>query len=153
MTKVDQLVCLAQDVANKHPAFFDIKGPGAGDRDTGRFMEALRVRAEATVAADHSEKQICGSNNLRVDFYFADEQAIVEVALGLRNPTSEFERDVLKAIIASASDSPVKQLVFISKPGAVKRLEQPGAKAIRDWAERTHGIRVDVRELLPSPAA
>ena len=152
-SKADRLVHLAQSVAGEHELFFEIKGPGVGDRDTRRFMKALRTKATDAFAIDHSEKELCGSSGLRVDFYFRDEGAIVEVALSLRNPTSEFERDVFKAVLAAASGNPVKRLVFISKPGAAKRLAQPGAKAIIDWLERTHNIRVDVRELLRSPAA
>lgn len=130
MSKADQLFSLAQGVADERLTFFEIKGPSIGDHDTAQFMLELRRQAGQAFGMDHSEKKICGANNLCVDFYFAEEATIVEVALGLRNPTSEYERDVLKAIMAKECGNPVNHLLFISKPGAAKRLSQPGAAAI-----------------------
>ncbi|MEK6283258.1 MAG: hypothetical protein AABN95_23115 [Acidobacteriota bacterium] len=118
-----------------------------GDHNTAFFMKELRSRATQAFEIDHAEKKLCGPNNLCVDFYFPDEETIVEVALGLRNPTSEYERNVLKAIMAKELGSPVNLLLFTSKPGATKRLAQPGARSIADWAYRMHGIRIEVREL------
>ena len=141
------LYSIAQGLVRERPYFFDIKGPGAGDHDTALFMKELRQRAKDTFKVDHSEKKICGQNNLCVDFYFLDEATMVEVALGLRNPLSEYERDILKAIMATESGNVVRHLVFISKPGASKRLSQPSAKCIATWAERNHGIRIHIREL------
>src|SRR6266542_3632820 len=113
-------------------------------------MKDLQIRAANAFGDDHSEKEICGKNKLRVDFYFSDEETIVEVALGLRNPLSEYERDILKAIMANEAGNHVARLVLISKPGALKRLAQPSAAAIRAWAERNHGIKVEIRELISS---
>jgi hypothetical protein len=86
MGKVEVLVKLAQRLASETPGFFDLKGPGVGDRATGAFMAELRERLRAAVGDDSSEKRICGENNLAVDFFFPDEQAVVEVAFSLRNP-------------------------------------------------------------------
>lgn len=147
MNKPDHLFTLAQALADERPYFFEIKGPSIGDHDTADFMKELRSRAMQAFEIDHAEKKVCGPNNLCVDFYFPDEETIVEVALGLRNPTSEFERDLLKAIMAKEVGSPVSHLLFISKPGATKRLAQPGARSIADWADRMHGIKIEVREL------
>jgi hypothetical protein len=100
MDRVDHLAAIAQRLADERPVFFQIKGPSVGDHDTAAFMKELRVRAEAYFGADYSEQKVCGANNLCVDFHFPEEETIVEVALGLRNPTSEYERDVLKALMA-----------------------------------------------------
>lgn len=93
-----KLIELAQALAAKIPAFQAVLGPGAGDEATGEFMRKLRENALAEFGNDYSEKKICGGNSLAVDFYFPEEQTIVEVALGLPNPATEFEKDVLKAI-------------------------------------------------------
>ena len=153
MHKAERLVVLAQTIADERPVFFEIKGPSIGDHDTAAFMVELRTRAEAEFGADYSERKVCGANNLCVDFYFPDEETIVEVALGLRNPTSEYERDILKALMAKETGHPVSRLLFVSKPGALKRLKQPGAAAIAAWAERLHGVRVEARELSRQQAA
>lgn len=147
MDRPSCLLELAQALAAERPKFFDIKGPSVGDRDTAEFMRELRNRAREQFGHDFAEKKICGEYNLCVDFYFPEEATIVEVALGLRNPTSEFERDILKAIMAQESGQHVEKLLFVSKPGALKRCAQPGARAITSWAKRAHRIAVEVREI------
>jgi hypothetical protein len=72
---------------------------------------------------------------------------IVEIALGLRNPLSEFERDILKAIMSKEACYPVRRLLFLSKPGATRRCSQPGARAIAAWVERAHGITIEIQEV------
>ena len=153
MDRVERLAAMAQRLAEERPTFFEIKGPSVGDHDTAAFMKELRARAQAHFGTDYSERKVCGANNLCVDFYFPDEGTIVEVALGLRNPTSEYERDVLKALMAKEAGYAVSRLLFLSKPGALKRLGQPGAMAIAAWAERLHGLCVETRELSPGHTA
>lgn len=142
----ERFVRLAQTLVDQWQDFFAKKGPGAGDLDTNAFMKELRVRAQRDLGADFSEQPVCGENRLAPDFYFPDEATIVEVAMGLRNPSSEFERDILKAIMAQEAGHPVRRLLFLSKPGAVARTSQPGLSAFVSWAERVHGITVEVRE-------
>jgi hypothetical protein len=142
-----QLFSLAQALALERPGFFEIKGPSVGDRDTAAFMQELRRRAVATFGHDFAEQKICGPNGLCVDYYFPDEATIVEIAMGLRNPNSEFERDILKAIMAQDAGQAVQHLVFIAKPGATKKCGQPSSRAIIDWAGRAHGLIVEVHEL------
>ena len=151
MNKAEQIFRLAQELCDERQDFFDIKGPSVGDHDTASFMKELRARAMLALNTDYAEKKICGKNNLCVDYYFPEEETIIEIALGLRNPTSEYERDILKAIMAKDSDNPVTHLLFISKPGARKRLAQPGAAAMAAWAERNHRIKIEIRELAPKP--
>ncbi len=75
------------------------------------------------------------------------EAAAVEIALSLRNPLSEFERDVFKAILAKDGGLEVRRLLLIGKAGAAARLAAPGPEAIEAWAEEHCGIVVDVRDL------
>ena len=153
MKKSDKIFSLAQALADERPHFFDLKGPSVGDHDTSSFMKELRSRSLLALNADYAEKKVCGENKLCVDYYLPDEETIIEVALGLRNPTSEYERDILKAIMANDSGYSVSHLLFISKPGALKRLAQPGAATIAAWAERNHGIKVEIRELARRPSS
>lgn len=145
----DHLLELAQSLADEWGQFFEKKGPGAGDLDTNAFMKELRVRACNAFGQNYSEQRICGDSKLAPDFYFPEEETIVEVAMGLRNPASEFERDILKAIIAQESCHPVRRLVFLSKPGALARISQPGLTAIAKWVTKAHGIQIEVREFTP----
>jgi hypothetical protein len=153
MNKAKELTRLAQELADERPDFFAIKGPGRGDRDTAAFMAELRSRAGALFGHDYAEQKISGDNNLAIDFYFPDEATVVEVAFGLRNPLSEYERDVLKTLMAKELGTQVSKLLFITKPGGIKRTNQPGARAIADWAYKKHSLAIDVVELQPRQAS
>lgn len=145
--KSEQFISIAQQVADQRPGFFETKGPGKGDKDTNSFMAELRHQAQRAFGKDFSEQMICGESNLAVDFFFSDEGTIVEIALSLPNPRSEFERDILKAIMAKEQVRKVRDLVFLSKPGAIKRHRQPSSQAIVCWLERNYDIKVSIREL------
>lgn len=145
------LLELARGIAAENPEFHAVLGPGAGDRNTQAFMLKLRAAALEMFGEDYSEKKICGKNSLAVDFYYPKERTIVEVALGLPNPNSEFEKDVLKAIMATESGSKVERLLFISRPGGVTKLAQPGRSAVIAWAKTKHALSIEVHDLHGEP--
>jgi len=148
MGRPDELFELAQKIADERPTFFDKKGPGIGDRDTSKFMEELKKRAKDKFGCDLAEQPICGDNNSTVDFYFREEETIVEVALSLRNSLSEFEKDIIKAILAlKVGGHPVRKLLFVSKPEAEKRHEEPLSRSIVSWVKKDYGIDVEIKEL------
>lgn len=149
--KAASLLAIAQAIAAESPEFQTVKGPGAGDRATHAFMHQLRTQATEAFGADYSEKRLCGDTALAADFYFPDEGTVVEVALGLHNPASEFEKDVLKAIMAQEYGSLVRRLFFISRAGGAKKCAQPGRSAIIRWAAAKHGLSVDIGELPGEP--
>ena len=124
-----RLLELARAIAAAHPNFQTVQGPGDGDRATHAFMRELRERATAAFGVDCAERKICGSTSFAVDFYFPEEATVVEVALGLPNPASEFEKDILKAIMAQDYGFAVRRLFFISRAGAQKKCSQPGRTA------------------------
>jgi hypothetical protein len=114
-------------------------------------VRKLRAIALQEFGEDLSEKQICGATAQAVDYYFPDEETIVEVALGLPNPASEFEKDVLKAVMAQERGYLVNRLLFISRAGAIRKCQQPGRAAIIEWAGARHGIAIEVHELAREP--
>lgn len=146
-----RLLALAREIASASPNFQAVLGPGDGDRATHTFMGRLRERAVSAFGEDYSERKVCGDTSLAVDFYFPDEGTIVEVALGLPNPASEFEKDILKAIMAQESGYDVRRLFFISRPGAVKKCSQPGRSAVKEWASAKHQLLIVVHELEGEP--
>jgi hypothetical protein len=146
-----RLIDEAREISLESPNFQTVLGPGAGDHATNAFMQKLRTRAAAAFGQDYSEQKICGATDFAVDFFFPDEQTIVEVALGLPNPQSEYEKDILKAIMAQDAGYTVKVLLFISRAGAAKKCEQPGRAAVRDWALKKHRLQVEVYDLEGSP--
>jgi hypothetical protein len=149
--KTCRLLALAREVASEDEDFQTVLGPGEGDRRTQRFMRQLQERAVHLFDADYAERKVCGETSLSVDFYFPDEQTIVEVALGLPNPGSEFEKDVLKAIMAQEYGIEVRRLFFISRPGSAKKCAQPGRAAVKQWAHSKHKLRIEIHELKGKP--
>jgi hypothetical protein len=145
------LVEMARTIAAENPTFEEVLGPGAGDHRTTAFMRRLRDTAQQVFGADYSEKKICGETSLAVDFYFPAERTIVEVALGLPNPSTEFEKDVLKAIMAQETGQSVAKLVLISRAGGAKKCAQPGRAAVRAWAKTKHGLEIEVHDLPGEP--
>lgn len=146
-SKAKQVLNLASNIASENKNFHTALGSGAGDRATLEFMRQLRRQATKTFRHDFSEQKICGKTAQAVDFYFPDEETIVEVALGLKYPNSEFEKDILKAIMAKGQKHRVRLLFFISRPGATKKCAQPGRKAFMEWVRSKHGIQVEIHEI------
>lgn len=147
MDRALELLRLAQALATETPGFFETKGPGAGNHATNAYVAELRIRATALFGANYAEQPICGDNRLCVDYYFPDEGTVVEVALGLFKPKTEYEKDVLKAIMAVEAGHRVDRLFFICKPNGIKKCAQPGRQAVADWVEQKYGIRVEVHDL------
>ena len=147
MQNSKKLFELASEIARETDGFFTTKGPGAGNYSTNQFTAEIRDRAASLFGSDYSEQKICGSNSMAVDFYFPNEATIVEIALGLKNPNTEFEKDILKALMARSLGNKVKKLVFICKPGGQKKSKQPGRSAMIDWLENHNGLSVEVWDL------
>lgn len=151
--RVAKLFLMAQEIAWQTPDFFKTKGPGHGDRANGVFMSQLRQVARNVFGCDLSEKRSCRSANFRFDFYFPEETTAVEFAFGLRNPLSEYERDIFKCLLAQAEGLALKRLLLIGKPGALVRQEARGPVATARFVEGAHGLKVDVMELLEEKLA
>ena len=147
MDKTSELIKIARDIAADTPEFHAIKGPGKGDHATMVFMRTMQEIALNAFGQDHAEKRISGSTNFTVDFWFPEEMTVVEFALTLRNAASEFHKDIFKVLLAIDSGVRVKRLVFISKPGAVKRHNEPASKAITNWLDKHYSIKLDIIEL------
>lgn len=147
------LIELAREISRALPDFQAVLGPGAGDKATHAFMKELRHQAMQAFGEDHSERKLCGETSLAADFYFQSEGTIVEVAMGLGNPATEFEKDILKAIMAQECGFDVRRLVFICRAGGEKKCRQPGRAAMRLWAESKHGLSIEVHDLHGVPRA
>lgn len=148
--KAERLYLLAQAIAFRTPKFFDVKGAGTGDHATAEFMAQLRKVAVDSFGQDYSETKSISRAKLSFDFHFPDEETVVEVALGLRNPNSEYEHDIFKCLLAREDATAVKRLLFIAKPGALARQNSPGQKAIKDFVLKRFGLEIQILELEPN---
>ena len=152
LPKEARLFLLAQTIATNTAGFFQKKGPGIGDKASNQFMTQLRSAAQELFGTDYSETKTCRGTKFAFDFYFPDEETVVEVALSLRNPSSEYERDIFKCLLAIDDGCPIRHLVFITKPGGHYRVIIPaGASSIAGYVERKFGIHIEVRELTSAP--
>jgi len=151
MNKYEIIVETAYCIASKTENFQEVKGAGIGNYATNEFMAELRRNLIEVFGTDFSEKKISGKNSFAVDFYIPEEKSIIEVALGLPNTASEFEKDILKAIMAKELGSDIENLIFISRAGAIKKCNQPGRKAIQDWVKDIHNINIKIYELPGEP--
>jgi hypothetical protein len=147
----NRLHLLARALAAKDAEFQSTLGPGLGDHRTSAFIKSLRALANKEFGHDHAEQKICGDSSFAVDYYFRDEATIVEIALGLPNPNSEFEKDILKALMAVEAGNPVRHLIFISRPGGVKKCSQPGRAGIIRWARAKHRLNIEILDLDGEP--
>ena len=103
-------------------------------------MKELRHLAQLQFGADLSEKKCIAATKMAFDFYLEAEAAAVEIALSLDKPISEYERDIFKCLLAKQGGLAVKKLVFIAKPGALKRLAAPAPRAIAEYVTRQHQL-------------
>src|SRR5258708_7188360 len=150
MPKATKILELAQVIAKERgPTFFERLGPGKdkGNGSTKSFMEELGLRVRNEIGADLAEACICGANKLSVDFFVAHEGTIIEIELGARNPHTNFERDIFKALLARDTGFRVDRLIIVGKPGTLKRLRTPDAKAIANWVTKHQGLEIDVFDL------
>jgi len=146
--KASRLILLVQKHAEVTPGFFKTKGPGIGDKAAIEFMNRLNASAKEMFGEDYSQQRICGDNKFAPDFYIPDEQTIVEIAFGLDKPMNEYERDILKCLLAQDCGYEVRKLILVCKPGGETRLSAPGPTAIREWVGRNHNLEIEVLELL-----
>src|SRR5262249_45906133 len=83
-----------------------------------KFIETVTDLAKQCFGVDYSQKSICYGSGFAVDFYFPEEATVAELAFGLHNPNTEYERDIFKCLLAIDCGYAIRRLLFISKPGA-----------------------------------
>ena len=147
--KVERLVGLALELLEETSGFFEIKGPGVGDKATASFMRALRKRAKQELGGEYSEARVSHEAEFKFDFYFPDEATAVEFAFGLNRPLSEFEKDVFKALLAKEDGKELNTLVFVAKQDGTKRHGQPGSSEIKRFVKEKFGLEIRIIDLLP----
>ena len=144
-SKVDHLLRISQTLVSDWPRFQPLLKEGAIGRGHTAFRRELRSRAFAGFCQDYAEKPICGKDGPTVDYYF--DGTVVEVALDVRNTNGQFERGILKAMMAQGEGHPVHRLVFLAKAGAKARSRSSFRGSLLAWAEREYGLEVEIRDL------
>src|SRR5258708_33449284 len=116
-------------------------------------MKKLRKLAKEMFGSDLSEKRVCKDSKHAFDFYIPDEGSVIEIALSLHNPASEYEKDIFKCLLAKEEGLNIKSLLFIAKPGALRRHDAAGSKRIRELVWKHFAVWVDILEILPPDQA
>jgi hypothetical protein len=135
MPVTDELLQMIRSSAAPIPTFNDRLGPGStkGNGATDRFVEMVNAVVSKKwpneVTINQAAVPAAGFN---FDLYVPSEETALEIALSIRNPVSEYEKDIFKGLLARDGGLPLRRLILIGKYGAVKTRNMPGSKAIRD---------------------
>jgi len=148
-SNVEALLKLIHEVVPNHPTFFQTIGAGQGNKDSNAFVKAVQSQVAAFFGENCKIEQKVGDSGMAVDYYFPDDKTIVEVARLVKNPNSEFHKDILKAMLAK-SYFEVEHLIFFGGPGSKAACERPARRAIIDWVEAEHDIHIKVYDITTS---
>jgi len=148
--KVTVLLRIIEEVVVDHPYFFQSTGAGQANKASNEFVKAVQARVNDEIGEGCVEHIINTDSRMAVDYYFEDERTIVEVARLVKNPNSEFHKDILKGLLAQ-DHCVVDCLVFIGGRGSENACRTPARKAIIDWAYAKHGLRVEVYDICSLP--
>ena len=148
--RVEKFIGIARALVSDWPRFCPMLTPEAARLGIRAFKSELRSRSFMEFCVDYAGKPICGGR-FTVDYFIGS--TVVEIAMNLRDQNSEFERDILKVLMAQSELLTVTRLLFLAKTGARARCDIPARKAVVAWAEMEYGVRVEVRELGASAEA
>ncbi len=146
-SRTAKLYLIAQKIAERIPDFFDIKVQGKGNDATNMYMNLVNNTAQKILGEDLSNKAICDRTDSCFDFYVPEDKTVLEIALSLRNPNTEYEKDIFKCIIARDAGLPIERLILLSKPGALIKHAEPYRQAVAEVTRLHFGIEVVVLEL------
>jgi hypothetical protein len=156
MPIADDLLKVIHQAAADIPTFNDRLGPGvnAGNGANRNFLQTVNTAVtERWPDRVEIDRTAISGAKLNFNFYIPSEKTAIEIALSIRNPVSEYEKDIFKGLMARDSGLPLERLILIGKSGSVKLRNSPGSKAIRDWAWKTHNLKVEVHEIAASAPA
>jgi hypothetical protein len=152
-----EILSFCNEAAGNKDTFEEPKGAGDGDKATAKFLAAVQAKVEALNSTVHyafidHEKAIYVGSKSKFDFYIESEATVVEIALSLKNPASEFEKDILKVLVFNQKhiNKPITQLVFIGKAGANARCQTEQKKAFVEWAKNVHNLTITIHDICPS---
>jgi len=126
--RVETVVQMARTLVADWPRFSPMLPPEVARHGIRAFKTELRSRAFAHFCVDYAEKPICGGN-LTLDYLIGN--AAVEIAMDLREENSEFERDILRVLIAESELNTISHLLFLAKPGHAPGATRQPAKLLQ----------------------
>ena len=150
MPITDELLQVIHQTAAEIPTFDLRLGPG---KDKGNGATKLFVKMVNEIAAQRWPDQVkqnfraVPTTRMDFDLYVPSERTAIEIALSVRNPVSEYEKDILKALLAQAGGLALDRLILIGKKGSVEKRNEPAPLAIRNWAWEKHSLKVEVHEI------
>ena len=84
---------------------------------------------------------------MSVHFWIEVEQTIIVLEFSMLSSSPVLEKEAFKALLAKDAGKDVRNLVLIGDPGSGRWHQAPSARAIIDWLERKHEIRVQICKL------
>ena len=148
-SKPEELIRIAIRLAKKHVQLFaeEADGPGVGNTLVNDYINELKAFAKKKFQGDFAERSVMGGTNLRFDYYFPKEKTVIEIALSLHNSNTEFEKDLLKCLLARTQGMLVKELWFFTRTQGVESLDRPARRAFIDYVEKIHSLKIKIFSL------
>jgi hypothetical protein len=147
MDTAERIFELAQAVAGSYN-IFQARREGSGDPYTREVVDRLKFLVAQQFGPGVVDQLLNPSGRQSVDFWLADEHAIVEVKFSALNSGPGLETEIFKALLAKDAGHDVQNLILIGEPGSVGRYQAPAPRSIIEWVERHHHLRVQVWELM-----
>jgi hypothetical protein len=148
MNVTSKLIDLARSEARKIHKFNEPLGPGKGNKRSNDFTRRLRWLAETRLqSAIQAEHPTISGANYRFDYFIPSEKTVIEIALSLHNANTEFEKDIMKVLLAKYHGLDIRRLVFLGKTGSESRMQEAGPAALKAYAKSKYKLIIDVIEI------
>ncbi len=146
MSRAERIFQLAQEVADTYDVFH-AKRAGAGDHYTKEVVDHLKFLVLEEFGPGVANQFLSKESRQSVDFWLPEEHTILEVEFSMFSSSPLLEKEAFKALLAKDAGKDVRELILVGDPGSGKRHQAPTPRAVINWVERHHQIRVQVWEL------
>lgn len=146
MKKAERIFQLAQEGADSY-RIFALRRSGAAMPFVHEVINHLKFIVTQEMGAGVVNQFLSQASHQSVDFWLADEFAIIEMEFNILSSPPVLEKEIFKALLAKDAGRDVRHLILIGDPGSVLLSQAPAAVAIIDWVERRHQIRAQIWEL------
>ena len=126
---------------------FKARRAGAGSNYVNEVINHLKYLVAQEFGDGVVNQFLSKENRQTVDFWLADEQAIMAMEFNAFSLAPALEKEVFKALLAKDAENDVRHLILIGDPGSVLLSQTPTQASIINWVERCNQIRVQIWEL------
>jgi len=122
-------------------------GPGEGNRNANVRAEAYREAVRSEFPEIEFEVRIDRESKSTCDILDPVTGTVFEIASSLRNPTTEFEKDLLKAAVLAEHTGGIKALIFLTDDDGFRKANSPLRRVLASYIQRAARIVVRIASL------